>query len=69
MVGIVTETNTLFTGRDILAAQNYLRCIPSTLSEAVEAVQGMPTQVVARLALHVKANADSALDIAQKARA
>jgi hypothetical protein len=64
----MTATNTLFTGRDILAAENYLRCA-RTLADAVSAVRDdMPQDVVVRLAKHVGADATNPLHIAMRAR-
>lgn len=64
----MTVTDQLFTGQDILAAENYLRCA-KTLSDAVAAVRDeMPEAVVVRLAKHVGADADSPLHIALRAR-
>lgn len=59
--------NTLYTGRDILAAENYIRC--SGQAEALRAVkQDMPEQVIVRLALHVGAPADNPQEIVRRAR-
>ena len=48
------QTATLFTGRDILAAENHLR--QGTAAEALVIVAQMPAEVVVRLAAHVGAD-------------
>jgi hypothetical protein len=64
----MTTTDQLFTGQDILAAENYLRCA-KTLADAVKAVRDeMPEAVVVRLAKHVGADASNPLHIAMRAR-
>lgn len=63
-----TQTTQLFTGRDILAAENYLRCA-RTLADAVAAVREMPEAVVVRLAEMVGADATNPLHVAMRARA
>ena len=47
-------TATLFTGRDILAAENHLR--QGTVAAALSIAAQMPAEVVARLAAHVGAD-------------
>lgn len=62
------DTNTLFTGRDIFAAWNYLRC--STFAAGLAAVTNdMPTRVIERLAAHVGAtDPTDYADVVRKAR-
>lgn len=53
----MTQTSTetqLFTGRDILAAENHLRCV--SVRKAYALISEMPAEVVARLAAHVGAD-------------
>lgn len=62
-----TDTTTLYTGRDILAAENYIRC--ASAAEALRAVSvDMPTRVIERLAAHVGAAADNYVEIVRRAR-
>ena len=60
------QTATLFTGRDILAAENHLR--QGTVTDALRIVAQMPTEVVVRLAAHVGADAADLTAVVQGAR-
>jgi hypothetical protein len=62
-----TATTTLFTGRDILAAENSLRCAKN-VRDALAIAETMPAPVVTRLAALVSANAASLLDVVVRAR-
>lgn len=63
----MNATDTLFTGRDILAAENYIRC--SSDKDALRTVRNeMPAEVVIRLAKHVGAPADDMVEIVRRAR-
>jgi len=57
---------TLFTGRDILAAENHLR--QGTEAEALRIVAGMPSPVLDRLAAYVKASRADLGSIVRQAR-
>jgi hypothetical protein len=58
---------TLYTGRDILAAENYIRC--ATVADALAAVKNdMPEQVVVRLADFVGADRSDPFDIVRRAK-
>jgi hypothetical protein len=59
-------TTTLFTGRDILAAENHLR--QGTEAAALRIVAQMPAEVVARLAVHVGADASDLAAVVRRAR-
>jgi len=48
---------TLFTGRDILAAENHLR--QGTEAAARALIEQMPAEIVERLATHVSADASN----------
>ena len=58
----------LFTGRDILAAENSLRCARD-LAAAVALVGEMPAVVVTRLARHVQSPSENPREVAVHARA
>lgn len=62
----IKATDQLFTGRDILAAENHLRC--STEQDARRIVREMPTQVVIRLAAYVGADASDLDAMVSRAR-
>lgn len=63
----MNASDQLFTGRDILAAENHLRCVPS-LTDAEALVATMPVQVVERLAAHVGADTGNLAEVASRAR-
>ena len=64
---MATADTTLYTGRDILAAENYLRCAKS-LSDCRRALAEMPAEVVARLAAHVGADPTQSEQIIHRAK-
>jgi hypothetical protein len=59
-------TTQLFTGRDIIAAENHLRCVSA--GRALALVKTMPTEVVTRLAAHVGADPANLLAVVIRAR-
>ena len=59
-------TTTLFTGRDILAAENHLR--QGSEDEARAIIAGMPNEVVVRLAAYVKVDASDLWAVVRAAR-
>lgn len=61
------DTQTLFTGRDILAAENHLRCA-KTFAAALEIAASMPATVIERVATHVKADPASLISVVTQAR-
>jgi hypothetical protein len=61
-----TEAAQFFTGRDILAAENHLRCVSA--GHALALVKTMPAEVVTRLAAHVGADPSNLLAIVTCAR-
>lgn len=63
----MNATDQLFTGRDILAAENHLRCVP-TLADAEALVAQMPATVVERLASYVGASSGDLSEVARRAR-
>lgn len=60
------NTATLFTGRDILAAENHLR--QGTEVDALRIVDGIPAPVLDRLAVLVGANRADLGSIVRRAR-
>lgn len=63
---MTAETTTLFTGRDILAAENHLR--QGTEVDALRIVEGIPAPVLDRLATFVRANRADLGSIVRQAR-
>jgi hypothetical protein len=61
-----TSTEQLFTGRDILAAENHLRCVSA--GHALALIKTMPAEVVTRLAAHVGADPSNLLGVVICAR-
>lgn len=60
------STTTLFTGRDILAAENHLRCV--AFRDALVLLGRMPREIVVRLAAHVGADVRDPAAIVTRAR-
>jgi hypothetical protein len=62
----MASTEQLYTGRDILAAENHLRTVSE--ARALELIAEMPEEVVIRLAAHVKADGCGHAFIVRQAR-
>lgn len=62
----MTDTGTLFTGRDILAAENHLR--QGTQAQAMRVAVQIPAEVIERLAVHVKADPSDLTAVITRAR-